>query len=28
VGVTEARWGLFVELEEEEEEVEPWAEYG
>lgn len=27
VGVTEARWGLFVELEEEEE-VEPWAEYG
>ncbi|MGW0821825.1 terminase [Streptomyces sp. NPDC002845] len=28
VGVTEARWGLFAEIEEPEEEVEPWAEYG
>ncbi|MFD5975558.1 terminase [Streptomyces bacillaris] len=27
VGVTQARWGLFVEIEEPEEEVEPWAEY-
>jgi hypothetical protein len=28
VGVTEARWGLFVEIEEPEEEVEPWVDYG
>lgn len=28
VGVTQARWGLFVEIEEPEEEVEPWADYG
>jgi hypothetical protein len=28
VGVTNARWGLFVEIEEPEEEVEPWADYG
>lgn len=28
VGVTQARWGLFVEVEEPEEEVEPWAEFG
>lgn len=28
VGVTHARWGLFVEVEEPEEEVDPWAEYG
>ncbi|MEU8537527.1 terminase [Streptomyces parvulus] len=28
VGVTHARWGLFVEIEEPEEEVDPWAEYG
>ncbi|MFE7236096.1 terminase [Streptomyces sp. NPDC057596] len=28
VGVTEARWGLFAEIEEPEEEVEPWAEFG
>ncbi|MER5603744.1 terminase [Streptomyces sp. NPDC002265] len=28
VGVTQARWGLFVEIEEPEEEVEPWAEFG
>jgi hypothetical protein len=28
VGVTHARWGLFVEVEEPEEEVEPWADYG
>ncbi|MFD7709481.1 terminase [Streptomyces sp. NPDC059786] len=28
VGVTLARWGLFAEVEEPEEEVEPWAEYG
>jgi len=28
VGVTNARWGLFVEVEEPEEEVEPWADYG
>lgn len=27
VGVTQARWGLFVDIEEPEEEVEPWAEY-
>jgi hypothetical protein len=27
VGVTEARWGLFVEIEEPEEEVEPWVDY-
>ncbi|MEH0578986.1 terminase [Streptomyces sp. B21-108] len=27
VGVTQARWGLFVEIEEPEEEVEPWAEF-
>lgn len=28
VGVTFARWGLFAEIEEPEEEVEPWAEFG
>ncbi|WP_206326328.1 MULTISPECIES: LAGLIDADG family homing endonuclease [unclassified Streptomyces] len=28
VGVTQARWGVFVEIEEPEEEVEPWAEFG
>ena len=28
VGVTHARWGLFVEVDEPEEEVEPWADYG
>lgn len=28
VGVTLARWGVFVEIEEPEEEVEPWADYG
>ena len=28
VGITLARWGLFVEIEEPEEEVEPWAEFG
>ena len=28
VAVTLARWGLTAEVEEEEEEVEPWAEYG
>lgn len=28
VAVTLARWGLFVEIEEPEEEVEPWAEFG
>ncbi|MFE4649291.1 terminase [Streptomyces sp. NPDC056707] len=28
VAVTLAKWGLSVEVEEEEEEVEPWAEYG
>jgi len=28
VGVTLARWGVFVEVEEPEEEVEPWAEFG
>ncbi|MER5209403.1 terminase [Streptomyces sp. NPDC002838] len=28
VGVTLARWGVFVEIEEPEEEVEPWAEFG
>jgi len=28
VGVTNARWGLFVEIEEPEEEVEPWVDYG
>ncbi|CAM5529173.1 hypothetical protein SALBM135S_00846 [Streptomyces alboniger] len=28
VGVTNARWGLFAEVEEPEEEVEPWADYG
>ena len=28
VGVTQARWGLFVDIEEPEEEVEPWAEFG
>ncbi|WP_346767423.1 terminase [Streptomyces sp. C1-2] len=28
VGVTHARWGLFVEVEEPEEEVEPWGEFG
>jgi hypothetical protein len=27
VGVTLARWGLFVEIEEPEEEVEPWVEF-
>jgi hypothetical protein len=27
VGVTQARWGLFVEIEEPEEEVEPWVDY-
>lgn len=28
VAGTHARWGLFVEIEEPEEEVEPWAAYG
>lgn len=28
VAVTLAKWGLTCEVEEEEEEVEPWAEYG
>ncbi|MFI9344934.1 terminase [Streptomyces sp. NPDC052773] len=28
VAVTLARWGLFAEIEEPEEEVEPWAEFG
>jgi hypothetical protein len=28
VGVTLARWGLTAEVEEPEEEVEPWAAYG
>lgn len=28
VAVTFARWGLGAEVEEPEEEVEPWAEYG
>ncbi|MFB7597251.1 terminase [Streptomyces sp. NPDC056160] len=28
VAATLARWGLFVEIEEPEEEVEPWAEFG
>ncbi len=28
VAVTLARWGLSAEVEEEEEEVEPWAAYG
>ncbi|MFJ3663149.1 terminase [Streptomyces sp. NPDC090119] len=28
VGVTQARWGVFVEIEEPEEEVEPWADFG
>ncbi|MEU8316675.1 hypothetical protein AB0B84_29520, partial [Micromonospora sp. NPDC049033] len=28
VGVTLARWGLSVEVEEPEEEVEPWVAYG
>ncbi|ROQ69182.1 hypothetical protein EDD93_3679 [Streptomyces sp. 840.1] len=28
VAVTQARWGLFVDIEEPDEEVEPWAEYG
>ena len=27
VGVTQARWGLFVEIEEPEEEVEPWVDF-
>ncbi|MGW3166973.1 terminase [Streptomyces sp. NPDC001142] len=28
VAATHARWGLFVEIEEPEEEVEPWAAFG
>lgn len=28
VAATHARWGLFVEIEEPEEEVEPWVAYG
>ncbi|OKJ24343.1 terminase [Streptomyces sp. CB02130] len=28
VGVTQARWGLFAEIEEADEEVEPWVEFG